>query len=551
MVTYMGIRKKTQHLKRYRDLAGLLVKYGRSDIVKQLDLETSDLPKGEGKDPLADELPDDLERLGPTYIKLGQFLSTRADFFPPEYLKALSRLQDKVAPIAEGKVETIVASELGTRISKAFDHFEIKPVASASLGQVHFAKLRGGRPVAVKVQRPDIREQIFTDLDAFDDIAEFLEKHTKIGRQLMLHATLEEFRKAMVNELDYWQEAQNLRNLSENLKEFTRIRVPLPVQDYTTSRILTMEYLPGKNIGNISPLGLMDIDGEVLAEELFRAYLKQILVDGFFHADPHPGNVYVTDDGNLALIDLGMVARVPEKLKMKLVRILIAISEGEGDKAAGHLIDIGEKEDNANEADFTRMVSEVIAKTHDNSLQQIEVGRLVLEVTRISADNGIRLPNEIIMLGKALLNLDRVGRTLDPDFDPNASLRRNTVDLMQKKLRGSLRPSNFYESLLDAKDFIENFPGRVNKVLSALADNKFTLRMRIIDEEHFIGALKEAANRLTTGLILAALIIGAALMMRIETGVMIMGYPALAIIFFLIAALGGLILVFRAMFRDR
>jgi ubiquinone biosynthesis protein len=547
----MGIRKKAQHLKRYKDLAGLLVKYGRSDIVKQLDLETSDLPKGEGKDPLADELPDDLERLGPTYIKLGQFLSTRADFFPPEYLKALSRLQDKVTPIPEGKVETILSSELGTRISKAFDHFEIQPVASASLGQVHFAKLRGGRPVAVKVQRPDIREQIFNDLDAFEDIAEFLEKHTKLGRQLMLQATLEEFRKAMVNELDYWQEAQNLRNLSENLKEFRRIKVPLPVQDYTTSRILTMEYLPGKNIGNISPLGLMDIDGVELAEELFRAYLKQILVDGFFHADPHPGNVYVTDDGNLALIDLGMVARVPEKLKLKLVRILIAISEGEGDKAAGHLIDIGEKEDNANEGNFIKMVSEIIAKTHDNSLQQIEVGRLVLEVTRISAENGIRLPNEIVMLGKALLNLDRVGRTLDPDFDPNASLRRNTVDLMQKKLRDSLRPSNFYESLLDARDFIENFPGRVNKLLSALADNKFTLRMRIIDEEHFIGALKEAANRLTTGLILAALIIGAALMMRIETGVMIMGYPALAIIFFLIAAVGGLILVYRAMFRDR
>lgn len=547
----MGIRKKAQHLKRYKDLAGLLVKYGRSDIVKQLDLEGSDLPKSEGKDPLADELPDDLERLGPTYIKLGQFLSTRADFFPPEYLKALSRLQDKVAPIPEEKIETILSSELGTRISKAFDHFEIKPVASASLGQVHFAKLRGGRHVAVKVQRPDIREQIFNDLDAFEDIAEFLEKHTKLGKQLMLQATLEEFRKAMVNELDYWQEAQNLRNLSENLKEFRRIKVPLPVQDYTTSRILTMEYLPGKNIGNISPLGLMDIDGVELAEELFRAYLKQILVDGFFHADPHPGNVYVTDDGNLALIDLGMVARVPEKLKLKLIRILIAISEGEGDKAAGHLIDIGEKEDNANEGNFIKMVSEIIAKTHDNSLQQIEVGRLVLEITRISADNGIRLPNEIVMLGKALLNLDRVGRTLDPDFDPNASLRRNTVDLMQKKLRDSLRPGNFYESLLDAKSFIENFPGRVNKLLGSLADDKFTLRMKIIDEDDFIAGLKEAANRLTTGMILAALIVGAALLMQVDTDYRILGYPALAIIFFLVAAVGGLILVYKATFRDR
>jgi ubiquinone biosynthesis protein len=548
----MGIRKKAQHLKRYKDLAGLLIKYGRSDIVKQLDLEGSGAPpKGEGKDSLADDLPDDLETLGPTYIKLGQFLSTRADFFPPEYLNALSRLQDKVAPIAEGQVEKIVASELGTRISKAFDQFDIKPMASASIGQVHFARLRGGRAVAVKVQRPDIREQIFDDLDAFEEIAEFLEKHTRLGKQLMLQATLEEFRKAMLNELDYWQEAQNLKNLSENLSEFKRVIVPLPVQDYTTSRVLTMDYLPGKNIGNISPLGLMDIEGKELAEELFRAYLKQILIDGFFHADPHPGNVYITDSGDVALIDLGMVARIPEKLKLKLVRILIAISEGKGDKAAEHLLDIGKREDNANEDDFIKMVSEIIVKTHDNSLQQIEVGRLVLEITRISADNGIRLPNEIVMLGKALLNLDRVGRTLDPDFDPNASLRRNTVDLMQKKLRESLKPGNFYESLLDARNFIENFPGRVNKLLSSLADDKFTLRMKIIDEDDFISGLKEAANRLTTGLILAALIVGAALLMQVDTDFRILGYPALAILFFLVAAVGGLILVFKATFRDR
>lgn len=547
----MGIRKKVQHLKRYKDLAGLLVKYGRSDIVKQLDLETSELPESDGKDPLAEELPDDLERLGPTYIKLGQFLSTRADFFPPGYLKALSRLQDKVVPVPDQEIERILASELGTRISKAFDEFEIKPIASASIGQVHFAKLRGGKPVAVKVQRPDIRQQIFDDLDAFEDIAEFLENHTRLGKQLMLQATLEEFRKAMLNELDYLQEASNLKNLAENLQEFKRVIIPLPVKDYTTSRVLTMDYLPGKNIGNISTLGLMDIDGKELAEELFRAYLKQILIDGFFHADPHPGNVCITETGDLALIDLGMVARIPETLKLKLIRILIAISEGEGDKAAEHLLDIGEKEDTANEGDFTKKVSEIVSKTHDNALKQIEVGRLVLEVTRISADNGIRLPNEIIMLGKTLLNLDRVGRTLDADFDPNASLRRNTVDLMKKKLKDSLRPGNFYEALLDARNFIENFPGRVNKLLSSLADDRFTLRMKIIDEDDFISGLKEAANRLTTGLILAALIVGAALLMQVETEYQILGYPALAILFFLVAAVGGLILVYRAIFRDR
>jgi ubiquinone biosynthesis protein len=546
----MSFKKKTLHIKRYKDLAKLLIKYGQSDLVRQMDIAAPDLTEEPAGDSRADELPDDLERLGPTYIKLGQFLSTRTDFFPPQYIEALSRLQDKVEPIPENEIEKILTSELGTRISKAFDHFEIKPSASASIGQVHFARLRGGKAVAVKIQRPDIREQIFQDLDAFEGIAEFLENHTNFGRQLMLSATLEEFRKSMLQELDYLQEARNLVNIARNLQDFKRIKIPLPVQDYTTSRVLTMDYLEGKNIGNISPLGMIDIDGVELAEELFRAYLQQILVDGFFHADPHPGNVYITGAGEIALIDLGMTARVPEKIKLKLIRILIAISEGDGDKAAGHILSIGVKEEGADEDTFIKMVSEIVVKTYDNALQQIEVGRLVLEVTKIAADNGIRLPNEIVMLGKALLNLDRVGRKLDPDFDPNASLRRNAIDIMQKKMRDSYKPANFYDTLLETKDFLENLPGRVNKIFSSLAGNKFTIRVKVIDEKYFISGLNEAANRLTTGLILAALIVGAALLMRIDTTFRILGYPGLAILFFLLAAVGGLILVFHALFRN-
>ena len=549
----MRFKIKAEHLKRYRDLVRLLVKYGRSDLAGKIDL--GERPPGmeekpTGKPSKAEDLPGDLEKLGPTYIKLGQFLSSRADFFPPDYLKALSRLQDKVEPIAENQVEEIIASELGVRISKAFDEFQSKPVASASIGQVHRARLRDGREVAVKVQRPGIRQQIFDDLDAFQDMAWFLQKNTKTGKQLMLGATVEEFRKAMLQELDYLQEARNLATLSGNLREFKYIIVPMPVEDYTTSRVLTMDYIPGKNLGNISPIRLTEIEGEDLAQELFRAYLKQILVDGFFHADPHPGNVYITDTGGIALIDLGMVARIPGELKLKLTRILIAVGEGEGEKAARYLISIAEKEEKSNETAFKKKITEIILKTHDSPLQQLEVGRLVLEITRIAADNGIILPNEIIMLGKALLNLDRVGRTLDPEFDPNAALRENASEIIREKMKSSLKPGNWYEALLDTKSFLENLPGRVNEIFSLLAANKLTIRTKVIDEKYFIHGLQEAANRLTTGLILAALIIGAALLMNIETEFRILGYPAIAMFFFLLAAVGGLVLVFRAIFRD-
>ncbi|HKJ78273.1 MAG TPA: AarF/UbiB family protein [Prolixibacteraceae bacterium] len=547
----MGFVKNVEHAKRYKDLAWLLVKYGKSDLVKQLDLENPEVEPTTIPKSKAEDLPNDLEKLGTTYIKLGQFLSTRPDFLPPAYIDSLSRLQDKVAPVPEEEIEEIITQELGVRISKAFESFEKEPMASASIGQVHFARLKGGRPVAVKIQRPNIRKKIFKDLDAFDEIAGFLENNTDLGKQLMLQATLEEFRKVILHELDYRQEAQNLITISQNLKEFKKITVPVPVEDYTTSRVLTMDYIRGKNVNKLSPIGQLEINGKELAEVLFKAYLKQVLIDGFYHADPHPGNIFITDTYELALLDLGMVARVSEKMQAKLIRMLLAISEGNGEKAADYALAMGEKEQQANQTIFAQQVSEIVAQTYDNALKQIQVGRLVLEITKISRKNGILLPNELVMLGKTLLNLDRVGRTLDPDFDPNASLRKNAAELMQKRMLESFSPGNFYEVLLDAKNFIEHFPERTNKIMQALAENRFTIQAKMVDEKYFINGLKEAANRLTIGLVLAALIIGAALLMRVETSFTIMGYPGIAIILFLLAALGGFILVFRSMFKDR
>jgi predicted unusual protein kinase regulating ubiquinone biosynthesis (AarF/ABC1/UbiB family) len=546
----MGLIKKTQHLKRYKDLAWLFIKYGRSDVAEKMDLGEPDFLIDSSKSK-AEDFPDDLEKLGPTYVKLGQFLSTRADFMPPDYMKALARLQDNVKPAPTEEIEEIITTELGARMSKIFDDFDRKPMASASIGQVHRATLRGGKTVVVKVQRPNIRELVLNDLDAFEEIAEFLERNTDLGKQLMLRTTLEEFRKAIIQELDYTREASNLEKLSQNLREFEHIIIPSPIHDYCSSRVLTMDYIKGKNVSKLSPIWQTEINGKGLAEELFRAYLKQIIIDGFYHADPHPGNVYITEEGGLALIDLGMTGRVSEKMRSSLLHLLLAVSEGNGEKAAEHILSIGTKESNVNQSELIKQISELIEINIDNPLKQIEVGRLVLEITKISRINGIKLPNEVVMLGKTLLNLDKVGRTLDKDFDPNASLRRNSMDLMQKKFRDDFTPANFFQTILTTKLFLEELPGRLNKITEKLASDKFTIRAKLIDEQFFISGLKEAANRLTIGLILAALIIGASLLMRVETSFTIIGYPGLAIIFFLLAALGGLFLVFKSLFRDR
>ena len=550
----MAVSLKPSHLKRYKDIAVLLVKYGRGDLASGLGVEAEIArPAGRSKEtaPRAEELARDLEQLGPTFIKIGQLLSTRADLLPVEYIEALSRLQDDVLPFPFAEVERIVSEELGLRISKAFADFEATPLAAASLGQVHRATLRDGRAVAVKVQRPGIREQIAEDLDSFKEIAQLLDRHADAGRLYQLERVVDEFRKTILRELDYRLEAQNLVSLRENLRDFDRILVPEPVEDYTTSRVLTMEFVSGRKITALSPLTKLEIDGAQLAEELHRAYLKQILIDGFFHADPHPGNVFLTDDGRLALIDLGMVARISGDMQESLLKLLLAVSDGRGDEAADRAAVIGEKLETFDETEFRRRVAELVGALQHARLEQIQIGRVVLEVSRLSANAGMRLPPELAMLGKTLLHLDEIGRTLDPTFDPNASVRRNAARLMQRRMAKSASPANLYASLLEAKDFVEKLPGRVNKVLDILASNQLRVDVNAVDERMLIDGLHKIANRIALGLILAALIVGAALLMQVPTAFRILGYPGLAIFFFLAAALGGVALVVSILASDR
>lgn len=550
----MAISLKPQHLNRYRQIAWLFVKYGRSDLVKDtgleetLEAELRVTPKEAAK---ASELAEDLEKLGPTFVKLGQLLSTRVELMPRAYLEALARLQDKVEPFAFDEVEKIVASELGVRMSKAFSDFDVTPMAAASLGQVHRARLRDGRQVAVKVQRPGIREAMLEDLDALDEIAEFIDNHTAAGKRYEFCQMLDQFRKSLLRELDYRQEATNLTMIGAHLKAFEHIVVPEPITDYSASRVLTMQYVHGRKITDLSPLTRMEFDGAALAEELFRAYLQQILVDGFFHADPHPGNVFLTDNYQIALIDLGMVGRIMPGLQEQLLQLLLAISEGRGDDAADIAIKIGDRKEDFAEKEFKHRISEIVAKQQGATVEQLQVGRLVLEVTQASGENGIRVPAELTMLGKTLLNLDQVGRAIEPSFDPNASIRRNAAQIMQQRLMKSLSPGNLFSGVLELKDLVQRLPARLNKIIDAIANNELKLSVDAIDEKTLVLGFQKVANRITVGLIIAALIVGAAMLMRVETSFRIWGYPGLAILLFLAAAGGGVILLVNILFYDK
>jgi ubiquinone biosynthesis protein len=545
---------KAHHLKRYKDIASLLIRHGRADLAQAIQMDEN-LPQDDSAsaDVISgnpEQLARDLEKLGPTFIKLGQLLSTRSDLLPQPYLDALSRLQDNIAPFPFAEIEDIVSSELGVRLSKAFGDFDNVPLAAASLGQVHRAKLRDGREVVVKVQRPGIQQIILEDLEAFREMAVFIDKHTDIGRRFAFQDMLEEFRKALLRELDYRREALNLVTLGNNLRRYERIVVPQPIDDYTTSRILTMDYIAGTKITEMSPLARIDFDGRALADELCRAYLDQILVDGFFHADPHPGNLLVTHDGRLALLDLGMVSRIDPQMQERLLKLILAVTDGRGNDVAQIVMQLGTRLEGADDSRFQREISDLVAVAQDATAEQIKVGRIVMGLSRKAAENGIRPAPELTLLGRALLHMDDVSRSLDPQFNPTESVRRHSDSIMQRHVLKRLSPSAMFSSALETYELAQQLPARLNALFEALIGNKLEVKVNAFDESRLMDNLQKIANRIAMGVVLAALIVGAALLMQVRTSFTLFGYPGLAMILFLLAAFCGFALVLSILFND-
>jgi predicted unusual protein kinase regulating ubiquinone biosynthesis (AarF/ABC1/UbiB family) len=553
------------HLKRYRQIAALLWKYGRSDLAEQMSAEegfgTDELPDADGVPPPGapppdtaaaspEHLADDLEAMGPTYVKLGQVLAGRPDLMPDTYRTALARLQDKVKPFPYADVEVIVMAELGVRISKAFSRFDIEPLAAASLGQVHRAALRDGRAVVVKVQRPNIRQQIAEDFEVLEQIASFLDGHTAIGRRHRFLVILEEFRLTIQQELNYEREAHNLVALGQNLADFKLIQIPQPVTDYSTRSILTMEEVSGQKITSLGPLARLDLKGAPLAEELFKAYLQQVLVDGLFHADPHPGNVFITNDGRIALIDLGMVGHTAPAMQESLLKILLAISEGNGEAAAEIAIRMSQRLEEFAAPEFRRRITQLVALRRDQGLEQLNVGRSVLEVSSIAQECGLIVPSELVLLGKTMLQLDEVGRILDPEFDTNASIRRHAGALMARRMRKDFTQGSVYSSLLEMKDFTTGLPSRLNRIMDAVTNSELEVKVRATDAKMVMDGMQKIANRITMGIVLAGLIIGASLLMRVSTRFQLFGFPGLAILCFTAAATGGFWLVISIFVSD-
>jgi predicted unusual protein kinase regulating ubiquinone biosynthesis (AarF/ABC1/UbiB family) len=316
-----------------------------------------------------------------------------------------------------------------------------------------------------------------------------------------------------------------------------------------------MDFVRGTKVTTLSPLARLELDGTALAEALSKAYLDQVLVDGFFHADPHPGNVFITDPDpehpgrrRLALLDLGMVARIDPGMQVELLKLLLAISEGRGREVAEISSKIGVVLSDFDREHYARAVAALVAQFQDATLANIQIGRVLVELSRISVANGLRPAPELTILGKTLLNLDEIARTLDPVFDPNAIVRAHADSIMRRRMLKNLSPGNLFSSVLELNELIQTLPGRLNTLLDALVKKEFEVRVRGIDELRLLTNRHTIANRLALSVVLAALIVGAALMMRVETQFTVFGYPGIAMLLFLLAAGCGFYLVFSIIF---
>lgn len=541
-----------QRLSRTSQVIAMFARYRRAGILTGFDL--GDAPEedpvaGEG-DELAERFVADLEAMGPAFVKLGQALSTRPDLVPASWIAALERTQDDATPAPVGDIEALLERELGVRASKVFAQIEAEPMAAASLAQVHRAVLHDGRVVALKVQRPDVAGAVRVDLDVLARLAGTADAFTDAGRKLRLADWIAEFRKAILDELDYRIEAENLERFARHLAAYDQLRVPRPLWDYVTPRLLVMEWIDGINVTRISGLRRTEQDTAPATAQLLRAYLDQVFVHGDIHADPHPGNVLLCPDGRIALIDLGMVATIPPRQRERLLKLVFAAVDGRGEDVARELVSLGTRLEDFDESAYVREISQVVAR-YAGATRRSSEGRMVLELVRRATECGLRTPPEISLLGKTLLNLERVVDALAPEVDVRREIEAHLQSLLRDRLRQALSPTNLAAEAMELQELVREAPRKLSDALTLLAANRVQVRLAGLDDSKLMENLQKIANRIASSVVIAALLLSSTQLMRLDVGPSLLGYPALAVLMFLVAAILGVTLVVSAMRHDR
>jgi predicted unusual protein kinase regulating ubiquinone biosynthesis (AarF/ABC1/UbiB family) len=515
----------TRHPERYMEILRILRKYDLQHIAVELglvhrhELEANSPPPAtarrnghNGRDAHEERharaLAGALEELGPCFIKLGQLLSTRPDLLPAPYIAALSRLQDTITPVPGEEIAGIVESELGAPVSELFAEFSLEPLGTASMAQVHHAVLKDGSDVVVKVQKPGVRQRVEVDMEIMHEVARFAARHTPFGARYGLDQMVRELEQSLNQELDFRQEAENTRLISSQIADFTMLTTPEVFQQYTSRRVITLSYVHGKHLADLAPGDMKELNADDIAKDLLSAYLKQIVIDGIFHCDPHPGNIFITGDGRLALMDFGMVGRFDSGQKDSIIRLLLAFAERQGDRVADTYFDMVEIPRGFDRRGFTQEVRSLVSRYHDMSGGHMALGTALLDLTRLAQSYMMPVPSAMTLLGKTMLNLDGTISVLSPALDPVQLIRDYMLNVMEKRVSAQMSPGRTFAWLIDMKHLVENSPRRAEMILDKLANDQITVHLEVNELDETMKRFSHAANKLSLSMIVGSLAIG-------------------------------------------
>src|SRR5437588_5312100 len=459
----------------------------------------------------AQEFRQALEQLGTTYIKLGQLLSSRPDLLPDVYIDELGKLVDQVPPVPFAEMKAVIDEDLppGT-----FARIDEEPLATASIAQIHSALLAGGREVIVKVRRSGVVEQVEVDLQLLRSTAETLERRSERAQLLQARALADELEVHLHEELDLAEEAGNAELVASLLEDYDELVVPQVIRPYVTERVLVLERIHGRKVD--ADHGLAPGRAQELARQFFRAYVRQVTVEGVYHADPHRGNVLLTDDGRLALVDFGLLGRLDDDTRRNLALLLLAVAQNRADDVADLILGVSQSSLGADEPGFVQDVRRKLPRYHWRPLSGIRAGEALADLQRISFEFGISLPTSFALVGKTLAQADSIARILYPELDPIALLEEDALEVMLREGERRLEPNQLFAWLYTQMEPLGRMPRRAGQLVTKLETGTFKVGVTptgLGDLEH---ALRSVANRVGGAVIVASLLIASALLARVH-----------------------------------
>jgi ubiquinone biosynthesis protein len=506
------IGKRMRHISRYRDIAVALIRHGFGIVVEEIGFsQFLSLPqrlffdvKEKDAKTTGERIRLVLQELGPTFVKLGQIASTRPDLLPEEIIRELEKLQDQVPPFSFEEVRSIVQQELGGELDQIFRYFEDVPLAAASIGQVHRAILHSGEKVAIKVQRPNIANVIETDLEILQDLAVLAERRLEWAARYQIRDMVEELSRSLRAELDYTIEARNAEKISNQFRNDPNICVPNVFWEYSTKKVLTMEYVEGVKLNEIDQLKQKGYNVKRLAERLAKAVFQQIFVHGYFHGDPHPGNVLVLPGEVIAFIDFGMVGRLTPEMRYHFSSLVIALMRQSADGVIKSICQMGLVPDDVDLAQLRDDIEQLREKYYRVPLSQISLGEAVNDLFRVAFRHSIRIPRDLTLLGKTLLTVEGVVEKLDPDF----SILDIAEPFGRELLRERMRPKNVAEMvwkrISDYGEMLIDFPKNLKELTAFMKQGKLHLEIGVPELDLLLKKLDQISNRLSFSIVLLA-----------------------------------------------